>query len=209
LATYDSLRRACARFDSFQVDLSSNELFRSGVRVPIQEHWIYFNTERPDAIWKVAVEGGAAVRLTGEGEGRGGPQESVDGTRVFFYRVEGGAGRVWSAYVNGGEERPVAGVPADAGWVPSRTGAYFIKGAPRHYSLNYFDIGTQKIHKIADFPYLFALLGAQPLARRPHFSFLRNRALGRGHHPGGRIPVDRMTDKPLCHRDSRLKNQLF
>jgi Tol biopolymer transport system component/DNA-binding winged helix-turn-helix (wHTH) protein len=57
-------------------------------------HWIYFNTERPDAIWKVAVEGGAAVRLTGEGEGRGGPQESVDGTRVFFYRVEGGAGRV-------------------------------------------------------------------------------------------------------------------
>jgi DNA-binding winged helix-turn-helix (wHTH) protein len=37
LATYGSLRRACARFDWFQVDLSSNELFRSGVRVPIQE----------------------------------------------------------------------------------------------------------------------------------------------------------------------------
>jgi Tol biopolymer transport system component/DNA-binding winged helix-turn-helix (wHTH) protein len=37
LATFGSLRRACARFDSFQVDLSSSELFRSGVRVPIQE----------------------------------------------------------------------------------------------------------------------------------------------------------------------------
>ncbi len=37
MATYGSLRRACARFDSFQVDLSSRELFRSGVRVPIQE----------------------------------------------------------------------------------------------------------------------------------------------------------------------------
>jgi DNA-binding winged helix-turn-helix (wHTH) protein len=37
LATYDSLRRACARFDSFRVDLSSLELFRTGVRVPIQE----------------------------------------------------------------------------------------------------------------------------------------------------------------------------
>jgi Tol biopolymer transport system component/DNA-binding winged helix-turn-helix (wHTH) protein len=122
-------------------------------------HWIYFNTERPDAIWKVAVEGGAAVRLTGEGEGRGGPQESVDGARVFFYRVEGGAGRVWSASVNGGDERPVAGVPADVGWVPARTGAYFINGAPRHYSLNYFDIVTQHVHKIADFPYLFALWG--------------------------------------------------
>jgi len=37
VATYGSLRRACARFDSFQVDLSSSELFRSGERVPIQE----------------------------------------------------------------------------------------------------------------------------------------------------------------------------
>jgi cholera toxin transcriptional activator len=37
LATYGSLRRACARFDRFRVDLSSNELFCSGVRVPIQE----------------------------------------------------------------------------------------------------------------------------------------------------------------------------
>jgi Tol biopolymer transport system component/DNA-binding winged helix-turn-helix (wHTH) protein len=36
LATYGS-SRACARFDWFQVDLSSGELFRSGVRVPIQE----------------------------------------------------------------------------------------------------------------------------------------------------------------------------
>src|SRR5260370_41875741 len=34
---YGSLRRECARFDRFQVDLSSGELFRSGVRVPIQE----------------------------------------------------------------------------------------------------------------------------------------------------------------------------
>jgi DNA-binding winged helix-turn-helix (wHTH) protein len=37
LATYGSLRRACARFDLFRVDLSTNELFRSGVRVAIQE----------------------------------------------------------------------------------------------------------------------------------------------------------------------------
>jgi DNA-binding winged helix-turn-helix (wHTH) protein len=37
LATYGSLRRACARFDRFQVDLSSNELLCSGARVPIQE----------------------------------------------------------------------------------------------------------------------------------------------------------------------------
>ena len=37
MATYGSLRRASARFGRFQVDLSSNELFCSGARVPIQE----------------------------------------------------------------------------------------------------------------------------------------------------------------------------
>lgn len=37
MATYRSLRRAYARFDSFHVDLSSGELLRCGVRVPIQE----------------------------------------------------------------------------------------------------------------------------------------------------------------------------
>jgi hypothetical protein len=61
--------------------------------------------------------------------------------------------------VNGGDERPVAGAPADVGWVPARTGGYFINGAPRHFSLNYFDIGTRHVHKIADFLYLFALWG--------------------------------------------------
>ena len=37
MVTHGSLRRMYARFDCFQADLSSNELFRSGVRVPIQE----------------------------------------------------------------------------------------------------------------------------------------------------------------------------
>ena len=37
MVTYGSVRRMYARFDCFQVDLSSNELLRSGVRVPIQE----------------------------------------------------------------------------------------------------------------------------------------------------------------------------
>ena len=44
--------------------------------------WIYFSTQRPDAIWKVPAEGGTAVRLTKEG--RYDPQESADGTRLFY-----------------------------------------------------------------------------------------------------------------------------
>lgn len=119
-------------------------------------HWIYFNTERPDSIWKAPVEGGAAVRLTGEGESHL-PQESVDGTRVFFYKDESGQGQAWSASVNGGDEHPVPGIPADVSWVPARDGIYFINGSPRHYSLNHFDLVTQHVNMIADLPSLFAI----------------------------------------------------
>jgi Tol biopolymer transport system component/DNA-binding winged helix-turn-helix (wHTH) protein len=123
-------------------------------------HWIYFNTERPDAIWKAPVEGGAAVRLTGEGEGRALPQESADGARVFFYNFDGGHGRAWSASVNGGDERPVPGMPVDVWWVPARSGFYFINGPSRHFSLNYFDAATRHANKIADLPGIFAIWGA-------------------------------------------------
>jgi len=37
MATCDPLRRACARFDSFEFDLSTGELVRSGVRVSVQD----------------------------------------------------------------------------------------------------------------------------------------------------------------------------
>jgi len=120
-------------------------------------HWIYFATERPESIWKVPVEGGAAVRLTGEG--RYWPRESVDGTRVFFGTNEGGYARVWSASVKGGDERPVMGMPANEQWEPARRGIYFIIGPSRHHSLNYFDSVTRHVHKVADLPGLFVIWG--------------------------------------------------
>ena len=120
-------------------------------------HSIYFNTERPDAIWKAAVEGGAAIRLTGEG--RSFPQESVAGTRLYFYRNEDGRREAWSASVNGGDERPVTGMVADVQWVPARSGIYFLNGSPRHFSLGYFDFVTRQVHKIADLPGLFVSWG--------------------------------------------------
>ncbi len=119
-------------------------------------HRIYFNTDGPEAIWKAPVEGGAAVRLT-EGKGRVSPQESADGTRVFFYKDQDGHEQAWSASVNGGDERPVPGIPADVAWVPARNGIYFINGSPRHFSLNYFDFVSQHVRKIADLPDLFAI----------------------------------------------------
>jgi Tol biopolymer transport system component/DNA-binding winged helix-turn-helix (wHTH) protein len=119
-------------------------------------HWIYFNTERPETIWKAPAEGGAAVRLTGEGEGHS-PLEAVDGTRVFFYKVEGGHHQAWSASINGGDERPMSGMPADVPWVPARKGLYFINGSPRHFSLNHFDFVTGQRRKIADLPSVFGI----------------------------------------------------
>ncbi len=119
-------------------------------------HWIYFNTERPHAIWKAPVEGGAASRLTAEGKDQSEPQEAMDGTRVFFYSE----GYVWSASANGGDERPVPGVPSYVAWVPARSGGYFVDGGPRHFALHYFDTATQHAHKIVDFPNLFAMWGS-------------------------------------------------
>jgi Tol biopolymer transport system component/DNA-binding winged helix-turn-helix (wHTH) protein len=124
----------------------------------VDGHWIYFNTERPDAIWKAPVEGGTAVRLT-EGKGQTTPLESADGRRIFFYKIEAEHSQAWSASVNGGDERRVMGMPDDAAWVPGRNGIYFINGPPRHFSLNRFDFVTQHVHKIADLPGLFNIGG--------------------------------------------------
>ncbi len=104
------------------------------------------------------MEGGAAVRLT-EGKGRVFPRESADGTRVFFYKDQDGHEQAWSASVNGGDERPVPGIPADVGWVPARNGMYFINGSPRHFALNYLDFVSQHVYKIADLPRLFVIWG--------------------------------------------------
>jgi Tol biopolymer transport system component len=124
----------------------------------VDGHWIYFNTERPDAIWKVPAEGGTAVRLT-EGKGQTTPLESADGRRVFFYKIEAEHSQAWSASVNGGDERRVMGMPDDVGWVPGRNGIYFINGSPRHFFLNRFDFVTRHVQKIADLPGLFNIGG--------------------------------------------------
>ncbi len=119
-------------------------------------HWIYFDSDRPHAIWKAPVKGGTPIRLTEEGQDRNTPQEASDGTRVYFYKDE----HLWSVSANGGDERPFPGVPVNVSWMPGLRGAYFVDGSPRHFALHYFDTATQHAHKIADFPYLFVMWGS-------------------------------------------------
>ena len=127
----------------------------------VDGRWIYFSTERPDVVWKVPVDGGTAVRLTGEG--RFVPQESADGSRIFFYRDVGGQHQVWSASPDGSDERPVTGMPADVGWTLGRAGIYYIDGPPGHSSLNYLDLASGRARRVAD-------LSSLPMVGKPEIS---------------------------------------
>ena len=120
---------------------------------------IYFLTEPTYAIWKMSAEGGAPLRLTGSRGDQLLPQQAADKTRVFFDKQVAGHQQVWSASVDGGDERSVAGMPTDARWVLAENGMYFIHGDSRHFSVNYFDPSTQHVRKIADLPSVFALWG--------------------------------------------------
>jgi Tol biopolymer transport system component/DNA-binding winged helix-turn-helix (wHTH) protein len=120
---------------------------------------IYFSTEPPDGIWRVSVSGGTAVRVSLAGTKVFEPSQSADGTRLFFYKVEGEHATAWSASVNGGDERPVPGIPPDFGWTPAPNGAYFMHGTPRHSSIQYFDSSTRQLHHLSDLPGLFVVWG--------------------------------------------------
>ena len=82
---------------------------------------------------------------------------------MFFCRTVGEQNQVWSASVDGSDEHPVTGMPADVGWALARSGIYFIAGPPRHASLNYYDLVTQGIGKVAD-------LSAIPIVGNPTIS---------------------------------------
>lgn len=120
---------------------------------------IYFSTEPPGAIWKMPSDGGPAVRVTGDQERGNAPQEAADGERVYYDKFKDGQTHAWSASTLGGDERSVSGMPSDVTWVLASRGIYFIQGAPRHFSLNYMNFVSERIHKVADFPGLFAQWG--------------------------------------------------
>ena len=112
--------------------------------------WIYFvdDSFAAQAIWKVGAAGEPARKLANNGDA---PQESPDGSRVLFSReMTDDTTLLWSASVDGGDERAVAGMPPISGaWLSTRNGIYFIDNTPIRPTLNLFDPASHAIRRIA------------------------------------------------------------
>ena len=137
--------------------------------------WIYFvdDSFAAQAIWKVGAAGEPARKLANNGDA---PQESPDGSRVLFSReMTDDTTLLWSASVDGGDERAVAGMPPISGaWLSTRNGIYFIDNTPIRPTLNLFDPASHAIRRIAQLrgrtePWQ----GAQHHRRRPHAGLCR------------------------------------
>jgi hypothetical protein len=103
-----------------------------------------------DGVWKVAAEGGSAVRLTKKG--RYDPQESADGTRVFYVV---GDHEIWSVPTGGGDERRETIMTTNASWAPAQGGIYFLNNRflnnrESRARLTFFDFATRHVQKVAE-----------------------------------------------------------
>jgi Tol biopolymer transport system component/DNA-binding winged helix-turn-helix (wHTH) protein len=119
--------------------------------------WIYFTSDHPWSLWKVASEGGTAVRLTKEG--RTNPQEAADGKRIF-YEVQANPTEIWSMPAGGGEERrEVLMPPAARAWTPGQNGIYFIHGTQTNDFISFYDFSSRGMRRVAEVPHLAELHG--------------------------------------------------
>ena len=116
--------------------------------------WLYFfaTVEKTGQVFKVRTEGGAPIQITKNGGYR--PRVSLDGRRVYYMRW---SGEIWSASVDGGDERPVAGMPPRSGkwyadWALTASGIYFIDGDPPRPGIHFLDFATEQVRRIADIP---------------------------------------------------------
>jgi serine/threonine protein kinase/Tol biopolymer transport system component len=116
--------------------------------------WIYFSvSESKKGIWKVPAEGGAAIQLTADG---GLPQESFDGSRVFYVIDWRSPKPLRSVSVNGGDEREYSEIGTTLGllfedqWTPAPNGIYFLDRGKTLATLNLLNLTTRKISHVSD-----------------------------------------------------------
>jgi serine/threonine protein kinase len=119
--------------------------------------WLYFagKSEGRFQVFKIRPEGGELTRMTQRG---GVGSLSVDGRRIFYVQElkSMAGGELWSVSIDGGDERPVAGMPPLAGewegeWALGRSGIYFLDiGPPAVF--DFLDFATAKVRRVAGIP---------------------------------------------------------
>jgi Tol biopolymer transport system component/DNA-binding winged helix-turn-helix (wHTH) protein len=111
--------------------------------------WIYFvngeDAHKP-SVWKVAVEGGHAVRLV-QYEATY-PLESPDGQSLYFVRNR----YLWQASTDGSAPHQVDGMPRlmplGEKWALSGKGIYFLADQMGKSELDFFDLGSRSTNRV-------------------------------------------------------------
>jgi Tol biopolymer transport system component len=116
--------------------------------------WLYFCGRRdgPSQVWKRRRDGGPSMQITQHGGCM--PLESFDGRRVY-YMSESADVQLWSASVDGGDERPVEGMPRIPltwawAWAPAASGIYFLNGDAPRPGIEFFDFSTRQVQRVID-----------------------------------------------------------
>jgi eukaryotic-like serine/threonine-protein kinase len=114
--------------------------------------WIYFASGRTGdhQIWKIAAEGGLAIKLTEHGGDS--PLESANAEFLFYTKTDS---RLWRIPVSGGQEQQVMADPVDgyaSAYAPGRKGIYFIRQASdgRGRALAFFSFASRQTTILAD-----------------------------------------------------------
>ena len=111
--------------------------------------WIYFiEGAHSGRIHRSPAEGGQAEVLSSEAGSF--PQESFDGSRVYFATVLGNPRLMVIPLAKPGSESPVAGIPSVnvVDWAVAPKGIYFLPNDK--WSLEYFDFGAQKVTRLME-----------------------------------------------------------
>jgi Tol biopolymer transport system component/DNA-binding winged helix-turn-helix (wHTH) protein len=112
--------------------------------------WLYFASKTgTDAfqIWKIPVQGGAAVQLTRHGGISA--VESIDGRYLYYSKFEEGG--VWRMPVQGRDETQVLDIGGDGwpNWALSSEGIYFLKFSKlSHPTIQFLSFATGKTHPL-------------------------------------------------------------
>ncbi len=93
-------------------------------------------SKRIQHIWRVSVDGGAAVQLTAGADGENSPRWSPDGRTIAFVAKRGGSEftQIYLLAADGGEAQPLTSHPsavADISWAPDGASLYFLASEPK------------------------------------------------------------------------------